>query len=63
MVVTEANANYGANLILWDVVFGTRKLPADRQHPAALGLEAMPDFPRSWLGQLASPFVFERYEK
>jgi ornithine lipid hydroxylase len=61
-VVAEANANYGANLIFWDVVFGTRKRPSDRPHPAALGLDGMPDFPRTWLRQLASPFQLERYE-
>ena len=28
--VEEANHNYGGNLILWDVIFGTRYLPEDR---------------------------------
>jgi sterol desaturase/sphingolipid hydroxylase (fatty acid hydroxylase superfamily) len=27
----EANTNYGANLILWDIVFGSRFLPIDRE--------------------------------
>jgi ornithine lipid hydroxylase len=62
-VVDEANANYGANLILWDVVFGTRALPANRAHPEALGLHEMPEFPTTYLGQLGSPFVLERYEQ
>lgn len=52
----ESNANYGANLIVWDVVFGTRFLPADREPPSAIGIADQPDFPQDYLGQLASPF-------
>lgn len=54
--VTEANRNYGANLIVWDVVFGTRFLPADRLPPTEIGIADMPNFPGGWLAQLASPF-------
>ncbi len=53
--VNEANHNYGSNLIVWDVVFGTRFLP-DRPPPVNVGLSDMPDFPRSYLKQLAVPF-------
>ena len=51
--VAESNANYGANLIVWDVVFGTRRAPATIG-PEKLGLAHA--FPRDFLGQLASPF-------
>jgi ornithine lipid hydroxylase len=53
VVVDESNANYGANLILWDVVFRTRKKPRDAS-PPTLGLP-MKDFPRTFLAQLAAP--------
>lgn len=51
--VDESNANYGANLIVWDVLFGTRRAPR-HAGPAKLGLAHA--FPRDFLGQLASPF-------
>lgn len=54
--VEESNANYGANLIVWDVIFGTRRVPAG-DGPPVLGLNA-PNFPRTFLAQLAAPFRF-----
>jgi sterol desaturase/sphingolipid hydroxylase (fatty acid hydroxylase superfamily) len=56
----EANSNYGSNLILWDLVFGTFFLPRDRQPPAAIGVGGMPRFPQRYLAQLASPFRWRR---
>jgi ornithine lipid hydroxylase len=58
--IVESNANYGANLILWDVVFGTRFLPSDRRPPRVIGIADMPDFPSTYLGQLASPLRWRR---
>ena len=52
--VAESNANYGANLIVWDVVFRTRRAPSP-DGPTTLGLAAT-DFPRTFLAQLAAPF-------
>lgn len=52
---SEANHNFGSSIILWDIVFGTRYLPADR-HVGGLGLSDLPDFPKGYLGQLAAPF-------
>ena len=52
--VAESNANYGANLIVWDVVFRTRRVPS-ADGPNTLGLQAA-DFPRTFLAQLAVPF-------
>lgn len=56
----EANHNYGGNLIVWDVVFGTRFLPADREPPRTIGIGDMPAFPRGFLWQLAVPFRWAR---
>ena len=55
-VTAQANHNYGQNLIVWDIVFGTRYLPADREPPSEVGLDGLPRFPQTLLGQLASPF-------
>lgn len=51
----EGNTNYGGNIILWDVVFGTRFLPK-RKPSADIGVCGMPEYPTSYLGQLAAPF-------
>jgi sterol desaturase/sphingolipid hydroxylase (fatty acid hydroxylase superfamily) len=56
----EATTNYGQNLIVWDVVFGTRYLPADREPPEEIGLSDLPAFPMSYLAQVASPFTWRR---
>jgi sterol desaturase/sphingolipid hydroxylase (fatty acid hydroxylase superfamily) len=52
----ESNTNYGSNLILWDIVFGTRFLPADREAPKDIGIAGLSAFPMSWWQQLLSPF-------
>jgi sterol desaturase/sphingolipid hydroxylase (fatty acid hydroxylase superfamily) len=51
----HANHNYGANLILWDIAFGTWYLP-DELPPEDVGIGDMPTFPTDYLGQLAVPF-------
>jgi sterol desaturase/sphingolipid hydroxylase (fatty acid hydroxylase superfamily) len=55
----EADANYGGVLLVWDIVFGTRKVPAGREPPLDTGL-ADRDFPSGYLGQLAAPFRLKR---
>lgn len=54
--VREANTNYGSNLIVWDLVFGTFFLPPDREPPTEIGIADMPAFPTTYGAQLASPF-------
>ena len=57
-VLAEANSNYGQNLMVWDVVFGTWALPVDRRPPVAVGLAdaSAASFPQDYLGQLRAPF-------
>jgi len=45
----EADANYGGTLLIWDVVFGTRVLPRDREPPADPGLTGHPGYPTGYL--------------
>ena len=54
--LAEANSNYGSNLLVWDLVFGTFFLPHDREAPEAIGIADMPRFPAGYLAQLAVPF-------
>jgi ornithine lipid hydroxylase len=53
-LIEESNNNYGNNLIIWDVIFGTRYLPADRQVDE-LGLKNR-HYPMKLMAQLTSPF-------
>lgn len=51
----ESDHNFGNNLIVWDVLFGTRYLPPDRDSDD-LGLPNHA-YPASFLAQLRTPFV------
>jgi sterol desaturase/sphingolipid hydroxylase (fatty acid hydroxylase superfamily) len=59
----EGNANYGAILITWDLVFGSWFRPRDRAFDGPVGIAALPHFPRGWLAQLASPFRWRSVER
>lgn len=52
----EASHNYGTNLIVWDVIFGTRFLPRDREPPEDVGL-GPPGYPQRYLAQLLEPLT------
>ena len=51
----ESNHNYGNNLIIWDLLWGTWYLPEDRD-VEQLGLINR-DYPMTFWDQLATPFV------
>ena len=55
----EANTNYGSNLLVWDLVFGTFSLPGGCA-PATIGIADMPDYPQSFAAQMAVPFRWHR---
>ena len=54
----EANSNYGGNLIIWDIIFGTRFLPERKMQSDRAGLsENENQFPFfSFIKQLIYPF-------
>ena len=54
MLTEESNHNYGNNLIIWDLLFGTWYLPRERL-VGALGLVNR-NYPMDFFRQLASPF-------
>lgn len=58
--LNEANTNYGSNLMVWDLAFGTFFLPRERTPPENIGIANLPDFPTPYLAQLASPFTWRR---
>ena len=53
-LVEESDHNFGNNLGVWDLVFGTWYLPKARE-VGALGLRAE-GYPEGYLGQVAAPF-------
>ena len=56
MDLVEGNSNYGENLMVWDLIFGTY-FDADRRPPVEIGIEG-PMSP-SFVGQLVQPFKAE----
>ena len=51
----ESDTNFGNNLIIWDLLFGTRFLPADWA-VGRLGLVNR-NYPKEFLAQMKTPFV------
>lgn len=58
--VAEANHNYGSNLILWDLLFGSFFWPKQRP-PQNVGID-FPDFPQNYLTQLWVPFRWSKLQ-
>lgn len=60
MDLREGNKNYGENLVLWDLVFGTFFDDSLRRPPSQIGIrEAMP---ATFLGQIVAPFNWKNYQ-
>jgi sterol desaturase/sphingolipid hydroxylase (fatty acid hydroxylase superfamily) len=53
-LIKESDNNFGGNVILWDMIFGTFYYPKGRQI-GTVGIYN-PAFPKSFLGQLMAPF-------
>ncbi len=53
--LAEAQSNYGNNLIVWDIVFGTRFLPR-RKAVGRIGI-GNPHWPHGFLAQMTAPFT------
>ncbi len=58
----EANANYGNNLLFWDLVFGTVHYPKDQRASDQIGLSDLPHFPQDYWGQVVSPLHWDEIE-
>jgi len=62
-LLEESNTNFGQNLIVWDIVFGTRFLPEDREPPVDIGIAGLPSFPMDYWGQLLSPIRWRAIQR
>jgi sterol desaturase/sphingolipid hydroxylase (fatty acid hydroxylase superfamily) len=56
--MSESNRNYGSNVIVWDLLFGTFYWPRDRKPPTDVGLFELPHFPQHVVPQLLSVFYW-----
>ncbi len=54
-IITESNRNYGNNLIVWDLLFGTWFLPQAREIDR-LGLKNR-TYPLDFVSQIGAPFI------
>lgn len=59
----ESDKNYGNVYIFWDVVFGTRYLPPDRDPPGDVGLGGMDAFPTGFWAQWIAPFRWAKIRR
>jgi ornithine lipid hydroxylase len=57
---TEADANYGSMLSVWDALFGTRKVFTAQEPPDGLGSGGAVAVPSSYLAQLCLPWRWRR---
>ena len=57
----DAAANFGNNVALWDLVFGTWRMPAEQVHHDGVGL-ADRELPRHFWGQVVAPFRWDRQD-
>jgi sterol desaturase/sphingolipid hydroxylase (fatty acid hydroxylase superfamily) len=53
--ISESNTNYGNNIIIWDILFGTFFLPKNRE-VSELGLLNR-NYPMSFFKQMIAPFI------
>jgi ornithine lipid hydroxylase len=61
-LVSEGNSNYGGDIILWDLLFGTFHLPKGKSPSDDIGV-ANPDYPQDWLGLMLAPFRIKMWRR
>ncbi len=57
------HTNYGGDVIFWDILFGTFYLPKGQQPSDDIGIEEMPNYPKSFFGLLFAPFTYGQLKK
>lgn len=58
-VASEGHANYGSNLVIFDLLFGTWRVPEGQPRPPRMGLLDA-EIPRGFWAHLRVPFAWER---
>ncbi len=54
--ISEGNSNYGGDVIVWDILFGSFHLPKGGRPGEDIGVGGVEDYPKSWLGLVLAPF-------
>ena len=61
--IHEGNSNYGGDVIIWDLLFGTFYLPKGKQPSEDIGVGDMPNYPQNWIGLMLAPFNYKKIRK
>jgi hypothetical protein len=61
--IEEGHSNYGGDVIIWDLLFGTFYLPKGKQPSDDIGIAEMPNYPQNWIGLMLAPFTFNKIKK
>lgn len=56
----EGNKNYGENLMLWDIIFGTYYDDTKRRPPVEIGIKSA--MPKTFWGQVIEPFRWHKFQ-
>lgn len=61
--IEEGNSNYGGDVIIWDILFGTFYLPKGQEPSDDIGVAGMPNYPQTWLGLMLAPFTYRKLKR
>jgi sterol desaturase/sphingolipid hydroxylase (fatty acid hydroxylase superfamily) len=62
LVLADSRTNFGNILIVWDLIFGTFKLPKDERMGPGVGVHEL-EVPEKFLPQILLPFELSRWER
>jgi ornithine lipid hydroxylase len=57
------HTNYGGDVIIWDLLFGTFYLPKGQEPSDEIGIEELPNYPKDYLGIMLAPFTYSKIKK
>ena len=61
--IEEGNSNYGGDVIFWDILFGTFHLPKGETPSDDIGINGMPNYPKTFLGLMLAPFTYGKIKR
>ena len=60
--IEEGNSNYGGDVIIWDLLFGTFYLPKGKKPSDDIGVD-LPNYPNTFAGLMMAPFNYHKIKK
>lgn len=61
--IEEGNSNYGGDVIIWDHLFGTFHMPKGEKPSDEIGIGAMPNYPKTFIGLMLAPFTYGKIKE